>query len=129
MLHPEWLHKKVREKEDRFRQRKLVDIFSTTRKTADDASVRDLEDILNSENSFKGGPQPVVLGTEANKENHSIKQFFQVSGSNMAQAPLIELNDKDASGESIDRNVDYQGWLVAKKRKWKSTLEKRKKRR
>ncbi|KAK9939848.1 hypothetical protein M0R45_016530 [Rubus argutus] len=27
VVHPDWLHKKVREKEDKFRQRKLVDIF------------------------------------------------------------------------------------------------------
>ncbi|KAI0520159.1 hypothetical protein KFK09_007630 [Dendrobium nobile] len=52
VLHPEWLHKKVREKEDRFRQRKLVDIFSTRGKNSNDASVRDLEDIVNSGNSL-----------------------------------------------------------------------------
>lgn len=129
VLHPEWLHKKVREKEDRFRQRKLVDIFSTTRKFADDATVRDLEDIVNSGNSFRSGPQHVVLDTEVNKKSHSLKQSFHTNGLNMSQGPLIELNHEGASGESFDRNVDYQGWLVFKKRKWKATIEKRKKRR
>ncbi|XP_020701921.2 DNA polymerase epsilon catalytic subunit A isoform X1 [Dendrobium catenatum] len=129
VLHPEWLHKKVREKEDRFRQRKLVDIFSTRRKNSNDASVRDLEDIVNSGNSLISGPQVVVLDTKVNKESHLVKQSFQANGLNMSQEPLIELNHKDASGESIDRNVDYQGWLAIKKRKWKTTLEKRKKRR
>ncbi|KAI9075110.1 hypothetical protein K1719_042922 [Acacia pycnantha] len=29
VVHPDWLHKKVREKQDKFRQRKLVDVFNS----------------------------------------------------------------------------------------------------
>ncbi|KAI9094487.1 hypothetical protein K1719_026712 [Acacia pycnantha] len=29
VVHPDWLHKKVQEKQDKFRQRKLVDVFNS----------------------------------------------------------------------------------------------------
>ncbi|QHN82509.1 hypothetical protein S83_070461 [Arachis hypogaea] len=40
---------------------------------------------------------------------------------------LSLIQQKKISSENVDINVDYQGWLEIKKRKWKSILEKRKK--
>ncbi|KAL0460774.1 UNVERIFIED_CONTAM: DNA polymerase epsilon catalytic subunit A [Sesamum latifolium] len=142
VIHPDWLHKKVREKEDKFRQRKLVDMFS--RQQRDDAvrvsgdsqtndhatdghNVTDMEDFRNTGKTPAAGPQPIVRSYETDSAKHEVR---------------TEQNDRDESGhkpstvplqkvfeESIDRSVDYQGWLESRKRKWKETREKRKRQR
>lgn len=64
MVHPDWLHKKVREKEDRFRQRKLVDIFSRVNEDEttmqDEGNVGDTEDLVSKKDVSNAGPRPVV---------------------------------------------------------------------
>lgn len=151
VIHPDWLHKKVREKEDKFRQRKLVDIFSfrnrndgvdmgpdtsNIRQTTDDQHVEDLEDIRTTGKTPRGGPRPIVRCYEANNGQRSSKTSHQIdclqprSGSGGGVCKLWEsLPENDTSKENIDRNVDYEGWLELKKRKWKETREKRKRQR
>ncbi|KAK9279688.1 hypothetical protein L1049_013368 [Liquidambar formosana] len=131
VIHPDWLHKKVREKEDKFRQRKLVDIFSslnkddtvklnidtiTTNHVIHEENVEDLEDFRNKGRTSVVGPRPIVRCYEVNNKQHSVKTM----------SPLLQ---NAISTENIDRNVDYQGWLEIKKRKWRDTREKRKKQR
>lgn len=77
VVHPDWLHKKVREKEDKFRQRKLVDIFSLLNKddkeklrTVADTNnheiagaghnIKDLEDFRTNEKVSAVGARPIV---------------------------------------------------------------------
>ncbi|PKA64815.1 DNA polymerase epsilon catalytic subunit A [Apostasia shenzhenica] len=129
VIHPDWLHKKICEKEDRFRQRKLDDVFTTKRKNMDKENTGDLEDAMKNGGSIKRGPQPIVRNFEVNKENDLAKQYLQVTELHRLHEPLIQIDENRASFENIDRKVDYQGWLEIKKRKWKETLEKRKKRR
>ncbi|KAG0453679.1 hypothetical protein HPP92_024983 [Vanilla planifolia] len=126
VMHPEWLHKKVRDKEDRFRQRKLVDVFNTRRKHMNDSNINDLEDIVNNSNVSRQGPRPVVHNF-VSQEIVSVEDSSQANGIHMSNGPFLE--HVSNSQESIDKNVDYQGWLDHKKRKWKATLEQRKKRR
>ncbi|ESQ36065.1 hypothetical protein EUTSA_v10006524mg [Eutrema salsugineum] len=126
VLHPDWLHKKVREKEDKFRQRKLVDMFSSANKdgvldtnhsVAHD-NVEDIEDFCKENRPAVKGPKPFARSYEVNKEKSECEQ----------QESWGPKRD-DISFQNIDRKVDYQGWLELKKRKWKETLEMRKKRR
>lgn len=53
--HPDWLHKKILEKNDNFKQRRITDMFSAASKnvTTDsiDNSVNDIEDIVNNKPS------------------------------------------------------------------------------
>lgn len=151
VVHPDWLHKKVREKEDKFRQRKLVDIFNSlnrngllkknidavdTNSLMNEKIVEDLEDFRNKSSSSVNGPRPIVRSYEVNNGQHSAKANGQV-GSLHQQTDHIEnvlqeslpLQENVRSSENIDRNVDYQGWLELKKRKWKDTLERRKRQR
>lgn len=153
VIHPDWLHKKVREKEDKFRQRKLVDIFSfksrsdggidmgpdtcNIRQTADDQNVEDMEDIRTTGKTPRGGPRPIVRYYDANNGQHSSKTNHQIEclqpesgsgGGGVCKLPK-SLPENDTSKENIDRNVDYEGWLELKKRKWKQTREKRKRQR
>ncbi|KAM7276901.1 hypothetical protein ACFE04_018767 [Oxalis oulophora] len=146
VVHPDWLHKKVREKEDKFRQRKLVDMFNTmqqvnllkkTNETTashmiDEEVVGDLEDMLNK-TSHVDGPRPIVRCFEVNKKSvrkngcsDSVPQDGKGEGDPLPSSPAHENN---ISTENIDRNLDYRGWLESKKRKWKDMVEKRKRQR
>lgn len=138
VAHPDWLHKKVREKEDKFRQKKLADMFSSLKKdnvlkrngdvveTSDvtnEEIVEDLEDLQNGNSSIKGH-RPVVRFYEANNTRNSVENISEVNPQqtdNSAKENQMQID--------IDRNVDYQGWLEIKKRKWKDTLNMRKKQR
>ncbi|KAK7271283.1 hypothetical protein RJT34_27054 [Clitoria ternatea] len=149
VVHPDWLHKKVREKEDKFRQRKLVDVFNSMNQNErlkkhdepnhvhlvmDDEAVNDLEDFGGSSTSICG-PRPIIRRYEANKERHSVKlngleDSEQEHNDRSSKDQLLSaLQQNEISCENIDRNVDYQGWLQMKKRKWKDILEGRKKKR
>lgn len=147
VVHPDWLHKKVREKDDKFRQRKLVDIFS--RKQRDDAvgvahleandqatvgnNVTDMEDFRNT-GKTPVRPQPIFRSFGINEEQHQVETSTSVgsaeqndsNGNGLKQAthPLHKVYE-----ESIDKAVDYRGWLELRKRKWKETREKRKRQR
>ncbi|KAK6144223.1 hypothetical protein DH2020_021043 [Rehmannia glutinosa] len=149
VVHPDWLHKKVREKEDKFRQRKLVDIFSRQQRddaervcgdphandhTTDEHNVTDMEDFRNTRNTHQVKPQPIVRSYGINNEQHQVKTSNTVESSE--QNDRDEIGDKHSAQplqevfeESIDRNVDYRGWLELRKRKWKETREKRKRQR
>ncbi|KAG9455053.1 hypothetical protein H6P81_007957 [Aristolochia fimbriata] len=120
VIHPDWLHKKVREREDRFRQRKLVDVFRSMNKA--DAVQNNLPTVLSDEMDIEDfaekettsvGPRPIVCSYETNKELPSSEDYHQ----------------NGFSSNNIDKNVDYQGWLELKKRKWKENRERRKRRR
>ncbi|CAH8386637.1 unnamed protein product [Eruca vesicaria subsp. sativa] len=118
VLHPDWLHKKVREKDDKFRQRKLADMFSSAtqrwcvgqKSFGDD--VNDIEDIDFCKENKPGvkGPKPIARSYEVNKEQFGREQ----KGSKDPKC-----DDDDISFENIDKNVDCQGWLAVRKRKWK----------
>ena len=145
VVHPDWLHKKVREKDDKFRQRKLVDIFRSlngdklleknnnaigSNHVIDEDVVEDLEDFKNKSSSING-PRPIVHCYEVHNKKNSVKANGEVDP--QQQQPNHKENEHQeqntVTSEGIDRNVDYQGWLEIKKRKWKDTLEKRKKQR
>ncbi|CAH9070869.1 unnamed protein product [Cuscuta europaea] len=133
VAHPDWLHKKVREKEDRFRQKKLNDIFSSTNNdntskmnihTAASGEaeqhVEDLEDFRQNRKSSGFAPRPIVHFHGVDKNNNIVSTSGQVD---------CVLNDCGRGAKDIDKNVDYQGWLQSKKRKWKQMRENRKRQR
>ncbi|KAK2968075.1 hypothetical protein RJ640_000490, partial [Escallonia rubra] len=150
VIHPDWLHKKIREKEDKFRQRKLVDMFSSLnkddalkRKTVansndhlvDKEVVEDFEDFGNKGKSSSAGPRPLVRCYEANNERHlddtrsevTLKQKSDHVQSLPKESTPLQQNA--IFSENIDRDLDYQGWLALRKRKWKESREKRKRQR
>ncbi|KAK8513325.1 hypothetical protein V6N12_052522 [Hibiscus sabdariffa] len=145
VAHPDWLHKRIREKEDKFRQRKLVDIFGSSvrddivKKTGGAVHttdmVGDLEDFQNKRGNSDKGPIPIVRCYEVNKDQGPIKAAVQANtkhqtnhrGSEQQSSSILQPNVQ--STENIDKNVNYQGWLELKKRKWKDNLEKRKRQR
>ncbi|OMO89101.1 hypothetical protein COLO4_19937 [Corchorus olitorius] len=138
VAHPDWLHKKVREKEDKFRQRKLVDIFNSSGRddivkkandavTANHVLVGDLEDFQKKSRNSEKGPTPIVRCYEVNNNKHHVKAA--VEANSVQQQLSSPLQPNVLPTENVDKNVDYQGWLELKKRKWKDNLERRKRQR
>ncbi|KAF0934637.1 hypothetical protein E2562_026131 [Oryza meyeriana var. granulata] len=138
VLHPDWLHKRVREKDDRFRQRKLRDMFNPLEKDRGIQNLDgtgDMEDLLTLDSGLGKTHVPNGLGKE-NKQNgapsaeagsdHSKNQQKSINRSNEHLALHIQ---NAAADEQVDRSTDYQGWLDAKKRKWKYVREQKKRRR
>lgn len=98
--------------------------------------VGDLEDFQKKGGNFEKGPIPIVRSYEVNNDQHPVKAAVQVDAEEhqtahrgKAQKLSSTLEPNVLSTENIDRNVDYQGWLELKKRKWKDNLERRKKQR
>ncbi|XP_071932173.1 DNA polymerase epsilon catalytic subunit A-like [Coffea arabica] len=151
VIHPDWLHKKVREKDDKYRQRKLVDIFGSLSKNnglkgssdvisnkqgVDEQNAADLEDFGKISRTFRVGPRPVVHCFDANEVQQLSKTSSELDCPPQQSirdggTPKLWTSPQEAaiSKESIDRNVDYRGWLELKKRKWRETREKRKRQR
>ena len=98
----------------------------------------DIEDIMNKEShtSIRSGPRPMVCSYASDKENileivcdKTSESLLQEDDGRRQLNPLSSLTQNLTSAYSIDRKVDYQGWLDAKKRKWKENREKKKRRR
>nr|XP_043613660.1 DNA polymerase epsilon catalytic subunit A-like [Erigeron canadensis] len=144
VVHPDWLHKKVREKDDKMRQRKLVDIFSSVKKGNDEdpkidangnnhvtheQNFVDLEDFGNNVNASTIGPRPIVRSYETNHKRSGLTVSSKESSDHdQSENPLTSLQLIDIDGD-VDRHLDYQGWLDSRKRKWKLVREKRKRQR
>ncbi|XAR60114.1 DNA-directed DNA polymerase [Bertholletia excelsa] len=143
VVHPDWLHKKVREKDDKFRQRKLVDVFGSLKRDSTDATVPnqitnqqnidDLEDFKNGGRISASGPRPIVHCYEVNTGVCPVDVSCQVKSphnQNDDDGSIHEpLQQNTMHVKDIDRNVDYQGWLEIRKRKWKDTRDSRKRQR
>ncbi|XP_074301915.1 DNA polymerase epsilon catalytic subunit A-like [Silene latifolia] len=136
VVHPDWLHKKVREKEDKFRQKNIKDLFSSKRDALEKDgaatsgsvngrnnkhNITDMEDFGNLDGAGVGS-RPVVQSYEVNgrDSNQTIHDQGRDGG--------VEFQNV-ASVEEVDKTVDYAGWLEQKKRKWKDNREKRKRQR
>ena len=142
-IHPDWLHKKVCEKDDKFRQQKLADMFSSfqrddllkrngdaigTSHAIDEENIRDFEDFQNSDHSGNE-PRPIVRCYEVHKQN-SVRTIGKVDSLQEQADNSEKVHEANAvSSVSVDRSVDYQGWLEIKKRKWKENLDRRKRQR
>ena len=115
----------------------MVDIFTLRSKddatitNHDEADVKDLEDFQIKSSSING-PRPIVRCYDVN-EKRPAKKTGQLNSAEQQTDTGHELSSLSQHNtsyvENIDRNVDYQGWLELKKRKWKDILDKRKKQR
>jgi DNA polymerase epsilon subunit 1 len=125
--HPEWLWKKIREKDDKYQQRSLKDMFGPKvlpvhNQHLESELAGDVEDMVGTKvNSLGGGPRPMIHTFETNKEVRF--PISPNSESGMANQPQPQ---KTTKVRTPDRNVDYSAWLEHKKRKWKEIRENRK---
>ncbi|KAL4450230.1 hypothetical protein ABPG77_010899 [Micractinium sp. CCAP 211/92] len=135
--HPDWLHKKVQEKEDTFKQAKIDSLFgpAVAKGRAHEAAGAlggDLEDLGQGASAAattaaaarsRFGVATAVAGRGARAgENADI--------GNQQQAAQEEQEGSDGeAAEMPDRRADYRGWLAAKKAQWRRSREARKRKR
>ncbi|KAJ3675811.1 hypothetical protein LUZ60_004853 [Juncus effusus] len=122
VIHPDWLHKKVREKDDKFRQRKINDLFTPKQKdqnpqnTEEITTEIDMEDFGTTTTTTKPALKSVQTNLTGCSSSKSVKE---------RESSIVRENIEDC----VDREKDYKGWLEVRKRKWKQVLEQKKRRR
>ncbi|KAL2635827.1 hypothetical protein R1flu_007306 [Riccia fluitans] len=128
VAHPEWLWKKVREKDDKYRQKSLTDMFQ--KKPAEvNVVLNDLEDMCKPVDKQRLSlSSKTHRKVDLDKEGTVLEEIVQEEGAaDEMPRPQAKTNLTSVPGSrSPDREDDYQAWLQHKKRKWKETRDKRK---
>jgi DNA polymerase epsilon subunit 1 len=108
--HPDWLHKKMLEKNDAFKQRRINEMFKITAKPVSD--VRDIEDTVGSP-STSGSLVPVVTNRKRVRieTNEEPKTWREALGS------------PPEMGTTREELVE---WIKFQKKKWRFQLQQRK---
>eukprot|EP00250_Pteridium_aquilinum_P003833 c14110_g1_i1 orf=789-5363(-) len=158
VLHPDWLWKKIREKDDKYRQRNISDMFGPKQRRRDslpssgnETAKKDLKKAIqptldadmedfgsNKENLPRTGPRAVIKTYQCNKaiiENPD-RQRLKSLPANLTHDPKQKagvLKDSQPNNGAVDKSQenceDYGQWLEHKKRKWKEIRERRKRQR
>ncbi|KAI5066379.1 hypothetical protein GOP47_0019003 [Adiantum capillus-veneris] len=156
--HPDWLWKKIREKNDKYRQRNISDMLSAKLKTKDsllssgsetgkmggkkDAHLRtdvDMEDFgSNKENIPSAGLRTVIKTFQSSKAcvNESTRQGLRLIPANLSHDSrqkagiLTDSQHQNGAEDKVEEKCeDYEQWLEQKKRKWREMRERRKRQR
>ncbi|KAH8548277.1 hypothetical protein BGW37DRAFT_507320 [Umbelopsis sp. PMI_123] len=116
--HPDWLFKRVAQKDDKFKQNRITDMFgpATGNSVIEEAIARDIED-LGVQQKQNGKMVPKI-----------IKQRKRKSKSTMDGRRDLE-SDDDLPENMPDMHENYSDWLQFQKRKWKKQRVARIKRR
>ncbi|PSN62480.1 DUF1744-domain-containing protein [Corynespora cassiicola Philippines] len=122
--HPEWLDRRIRQKEDKFQQKKMTDMFG--KKALTDANTNilgnrvavDLEDFGSSNLSPKSQAKKSMVTKMVTKRKEP-EPAVPVQTDPYAALPKVM--------PSITE--DYSGWLMYQKQKWKIQKQARKRRR
>lgn len=110
--HPDWLHKKMLEKNDVFKQRRINEMFKQTVKPIPE--VRDIEDSAGPSSRSPGVPV-VTNRKRARTEENTVTQ---------SKTWREVLGNPPSMGSTKDELVE---WIRFQKKKWKYQLEQRKK--
>lgn len=125
--HPDWLERRIRNKEDKFQQKKLTDVFEFGKKPP-------LSEISRNVNGAKVGADMEDFGATPLSKFKPATAAKVVSASQKRKAvdgpePRSE-NPFDALPDKMPSiTEDYQGWLKYQKKKWKIQKQARKRRR
>lgn len=120
--HPEWLERRIRIKDDVFKQKKMTDMFE--KKPLIELDPNALNPRLNGDlEDYGSTPMAKLTKPAASKVISSQAQKRKVEDA----APLNPYDALPANMPSITE--DYQGWLKYQKQKWKIQRQARKRRR
>ena len=114
IAHPDWLHKKMLEKNDTLKQRKISELFSSAKKP-----------IVNSPIEVFNSSQPVNIGDIEDVGMGPAKKPLGISNATVTQKrKRQELNDADLSkswrevlGNPPSRS-QVREWIIFQKKKW-----------
>ncbi|KAI9311051.1 hypothetical protein BX666DRAFT_2032324 [Dichotomocladium elegans] len=113
--HPDWLHKRVAAKEDKFKQHRITDMFKPAQKppppvaTVVDIEMQDIEELS-------------IAGPRTNSALAALPRSYRVQKrkfDKMAVAEEDELPEEDRPENMPDMLEDYTGFLAYQKRKWR----------
>tara|TARA_R110002003_G_scaffold702_2_gene21088 strand:- start:4641 stop:10763 length:6123 start_codon:yes stop_codon:yes gene_type:complete len=123
--HPEWLDRRIRQKEDKLQQKKMTDMFSKKPLTNGDANIAnnklsgDLEDFGAAKLSQAQSQMKKGIVTKMVAKRKEPEPAVPVQTDPYAALPKVM--------PSITE--DYSGWLMYQKQKWKIQRQARKRRR
>ena len=123
--HPDWLDRRIRQKEDKFQQKKMTDMFSKKALTEADTNVLgnriggDLEDFGSAKLSPPKAQVKRGMVTKMVAKRKEPEPAIPVQVDPYAALPKVM--------PSITE--DYSGWLMYQKQKWKIQRQARKRRR
>ncbi|MCO5564216.1 hypothetical protein L7F22_017874 [Adiantum nelumboides] len=158
VVHPDWLWKKIREKNDKYRQRNISDMLgskikskenflnsgSETGKMDGKEDARrtpevDMEDFGNNkENIPSAGPRAVIKTFQSNSKAcvESSRQGLRLISANLSHnssqraGALTDCQHQNRVEDKVEvKGDDYEQWLEQKKRKWREMRERRKRQR
>ena len=117
--HPDWLHKKIMEKTDTLKQRKMTEMFFKGQKkvvqnenTSNNGDVGDIEDV--------GGRKPLGL------KNVSVSNMTKRKASDdKPDKPDISKSWREVLGDPPKRSDGLKQWIQFQKKKWKFQLMQR----
>ncbi|CAH0549983.1 unnamed protein product [Brassicogethes aeneus] len=125
--HPDWLHKKILEKSDNFKQRRITDMFSHSAKPAanendrnganSEPPVRDMEDIVGDTPKVT---RPMVTVTKRKRGSEKECEFTEEE---------LNLSWREVIGNPPPFGATKEGqqaWISFQKRKWEFQLAQRK---
>jgi DNA polymerase epsilon subunit 1 len=121
--HPDWLAKRIRQKEDKFQQTKMTDMFTKSKKALTNGDVNIANNKLSGDFEDFGAPKLSQM-----KRGVATKM---VSKRKEPEPAIPVQTDPYAALPKImpDINKDYSGWLMYQKQKWKIQRQARRRRR
>ncbi|RPA85713.1 DUF1744-domain-containing protein [Ascobolus immersus RN42] len=114
VAHPEWLQRRINIKDDRFKQKKMTDLFQAKKDVPSIEKSVDIEDFGSSQLS-----RPVI-GTAT--------KVIGAKRKTIEEPPAVADPFASLPSEMPDPNVDYIGFLAYQKQKWKIQKAARKRR-
>ncbi|XP_076350234.1 DNA polymerase epsilon catalytic subunit 1 isoform X2 [Tachypleus tridentatus] len=133
VAHPDWLHKRLLEKNDTLKQKKINELFSLAPKplevesqpslegtSQDNHSVLDIEDIGKKQLPTSGTPRLIVMATKRKRTNSVSLQVE--AESDLIQSWREKLGPPPPLGNT---RKERQEWLQYQKKKWTFQLHQR----
>lgn len=109
VLHPEWLHKRILEKNDVLKQRRINQIFAAKPKpVADAGEIRDIEDMMSEPSTSLGVP----ISTKRKRTQEPIVEEYEAPAAKTWKEALGNPPKLENSTEKI------QAWIAFQKKKW-----------
>lgn len=122
--HPEWLDRRIRQKEDKLQQKKMTDMFSKKPLTNGDANI--------ANNKLSGDLEDFGAAKLSQAQSQMKKGIVtKMVAKRKEPEPAVPVTDPYAALPKVmpSINTDYSAWLMYQKQKWKIQAQARKRRR
>lgn len=133
--HPEWIGRRVAEKEDQRKQRKLDDMFKHFENSAGTHAMKNA--IASQDLEDTAGPKRKQSSIQRiARANHLEKRSKKKAGRSTSQSEEVSndgamycTGELDTPGKPPDKREDFQGWLRFYKKRWREFREQRREQR